>query len=117
MKKEQNIFNSKFGAYKMLLDKLENITALLRDECEIYDCKLETCPVYNEKKTILGYAYMGKIKFTQDGNFESEAEEEMSHGGYTVLFRYFLSRDAKTPTAKKKAKTLEKEVWFLEKVL
>ena len=117
MKEEQTIFNSKFGAYKMLLDKLEEITSLLRDECEVYDCKLETYPVYNEKGSISGYAYLGKIKFTHDGSFENEIEEEMIRGGYTVLFRYFLSRDPKTFSAKKKAKTLENEVWFLEKAL
>jgi len=116
MTEEKNIFGSKTGAQKMLTDKLEDVIALLRNECNIYDAKLETHPAYDQQNTIAGYWFIGKVRFSEDAEFEDENEMERFGGGYTVLFKYYLSREARTKDDKIKASRLRQEAWFLEKV-
>ena len=116
MDKGKEIFGSKIGAYKMLLDKFETLVALLRAECYIYDAKLETNPIYNEQAGIEGYVYIGKIKFTEEGDFEGEDGENLNQGGYTTVFKYCLTQEPLTKKAKKTKRSLEEAVWFLEKI-
>ena len=118
-KEELSIFESNEDAHKMLLGKLEEIIGLLRVEQTIYDAKLETYPMYDEGTRLLrGYGYCGKIMFTEDGEFENGLEQDLQHGGYTVVFKYFLSREKDVQKTKqlKNPLKLEEEKWVLEKI-
>jgi|TARA_B100001971_G_C18250132_1_gene577499 hypothetical protein len=116
MGEEQNTFNSRIEAYNMLLDKLENVVSLLRGEIPIFDLKLESYPVYDERKIIEGYGYLGKVMFTKDGLFEDEETGVMANrGGYTVIFNYFLAKGVPEKQDNQKEKGLEKEIWVLQR--
>jgi hypothetical protein len=106
-------YDSEISAYKDVLDEFLEGVSLLRMNLDVHDQKLETYVNMNEKGVVIGYDYLGKIRFVEGTKIEEDDDLDTIVSDWKTIFKYALTKEEENNPKSKKPK---KEKWVLERM-